>query len=145
MKPEVLRGGLSVDDRGEVGFVNDFTFDDVKRFYTVANHAPGFVRAWHGHKHEAKYVLAVAGSALVCCVAVDDWANPSADLEVERFVLSDRNPLVLKVPEGYVNGFMTLTPDAKLMFFSTSTLEESLGDDIRFPARYWDPWQVEER
>jgi hypothetical protein len=31
------------------------------------------------------------------------------------------------------------------MFFSTSTLEESLRDDIRFPARYWDPWQVEER
>ena len=31
------------------------------------------------------------------------------------------------------------------MFFSTSTLDESLGDDIRFPARYWDPWQVDER
>jgi dTDP-4-dehydrorhamnose 3,5-epimerase len=145
MKPELLRGGLAVDDRGEVGFVNDFAFDDVKRFYTVANHAAGFVRAWHGHKHEAKYVLAVSGAALVCCVAVDDWDNPSADLDVERFVLSDRTPSVLRVPEGYVNGFMTLTPGAKLMFFSTSSLEESLGDDIRFPARYWDPWQVEER
>jgi hypothetical protein len=40
---------------------------------------------------------------------------------------------------------MTLTGDAKLIFFSTSTLEESLGDDVRFPARYWDPWHVDER
>jgi dTDP-4-dehydrorhamnose 3,5-epimerase len=40
---------------------------------------------------------------------------------------------------------MSLTVDAKIMFFSTSTLEESMKDDIRFPARRWDPWHVEER
>jgi dTDP-4-dehydrorhamnose 3,5-epimerase-like enzyme len=145
MAAELLRGGLSVDDRGEVAFVNDFAFGDVKRFYTVSNHAVGFVRAWHGHQHEAKYVLAVSGSALVCCVEIDEWEKPSPDLAVQRFVLSERSPAVLRVPAGFVNGFMTLTSDAKLMFFSTSTLDDSLGDDIRFPARYWDPWQVEER
>ncbi len=145
MEPELLRGGLAVDDRGEVGFVNDFSFDGVKRFYTVSNHSAGFVRAWHGHRHEAKYVLVVAGAALVCCVEIDDWENPSRELEVKRFVLSERSPAILRVPESYVNGFMTLTPDAKLMFFSTSSLEDSLGDDLRFPARYWDPWHVEER
>jgi dTDP-4-dehydrorhamnose 3,5-epimerase len=145
MGPELLRGGLAVDDRGEVGFVNDLDFSDVKRFYTVSNHRAGFVRAWHGHRHEAKYVLAVGGAALVCCVEIDDWATPSAELPVERFVLSDRSPTILRVPAGYVNGFMTLSAGAKLMFFSTSTLQESVGDDIRFPARYWDPWDVEER
>ena len=45
----------------------------------------------------------------------------------------------------FANGFKTLTPDAKLMFFSTSTLEESQGDDIRFDAYYWNPWDVVER
>jgi hypothetical protein len=64
---------------------------------------------------------------------------------VQRFVISERSPSVVRVPAGFVNGFMTLTADAKLLFFSTSTLEESLGDDVRFPARYWDPWHVEER
>ena len=145
MGPELLHGDLVVDDRGEVGFVNDFTFAGVKRFYTVANHEPGFVRAWHGHRREAKYVTVVAGAALVCCVEVDDWERPSPDLEVKRFVLSERKPAVLHVPAGFVNGFMTLAPDSKLIFFSTSTLDESAGDDIRFPARFWDPWQVEER
>jgi hypothetical protein len=33
----------------------------------------------------------------------------------------------------------------KLIFFSTSTLEESRGDDVRYDARYWDIWQVIER
>ena len=90
-------------------------------------------------------MLAVSGALLVACVEIDDWQHPSPGLEVERFTLSDRSPAVLRVPAGYVNGFMTLTEGAKAMFFSTSTLEESLGDDFRFPARYWDPWHVEER
>ncbi len=145
MGAKLLRGDLAVDERGEVGFVNDFDFEGVRRFYTVGNHETGFVRAWHGHRREEKYVLAVAGAALVCCVEIDDWDNPSPELEVQRFVLSERKPAVLHVPSGYVNGFMTLTPDAKMIFFSTSTLEESHGDDIRFPARFWDPWSVEER
>jgi dTDP-4-dehydrorhamnose 3,5-epimerase-like enzyme len=145
MPAELIRGGLAVDDRGEVGFVNDFTFDGVKRFYTVSNHEHGFVRAWHGHRNEAKYVMALTGAALVCCLEVDDWEAPSPDLEVQRFVISEQSPSVVHVPAGFVNGFMTLTGDAKLIFFSTSTLEESLGDDVRFPARYWDPWHVDER
>jgi dTDP-4-dehydrorhamnose 3,5-epimerase-like enzyme len=145
MGAELLRGDLAVDDRGEVGFVNEFGFAGVKRFYTVMNHEPGFVRAWHGHRREEKYVMAVTGAALVCCVEIDDWENPSPDLEVERFILSDRRPAVLRIPAGHVNGFMTLTRDAKLIFFSSASLDESLGDDIRFPARLWNPWSVEER
>ncbi len=40
---------------------------------------------------------------------------------------------------------MSLTDDAKIIFFSTTTLEESQGDDYRFDARLWDCWRVEER
>ncbi len=43
--PKILKGGVAVDDRGDVGFVNEFDFAGVKRFYTVANHRSGFVRA----------------------------------------------------------------------------------------------------
>jgi dTDP-4-dehydrorhamnose 3,5-epimerase len=141
----LLKGGLAVDDRGEVGFVNDFSFSDVKRFYTVANHRRGFVRAWHGHRHEAKYATVVSGSMLVCCVEVDCWEGPSAELRVQRFVMSEKSPGVLYIPAGFANGFMSLTDGAKIVFFSTRTLQESLDDDIRFPARFWDPWSVEER
>ena len=40
---------------------------------------------------------------------------------------------------------MSLSDDAKVVFFSDSTLEDSLNDDFRFPARYWDIWHIEER
>jgi dTDP-4-dehydrorhamnose 3,5-epimerase len=142
---KLINGGLAVDDRGQVSFVNDFDFKDVKRFYMVSNHSAGFVRAWHAHKKEAKYVLVVKGAAVVGAVEIDDWDKPSKDAEVKRFVLSEKKPTVLYIPAGHANGFMSLTKDAQLMFFSTSTLEESLGDDIRYDARYWDIWSVEER
>lgn len=145
VEPRLLRGALAADDRGEVAFVNDFDFAGVKRFYMVSNHSAGFVRAWHAHRHEAKYVTVVHGTMLIGCVRVDNWEKPSPALPVQRFVLSAKTPAVLYIPAGYANGNMSLTPDAKAIFFSTSSLEESKGDDIRYDARLWDPWQVEER
>ncbi|MCE7936357.1 sugar epimerase [Candidatus Saccharibacteria bacterium CPR2] len=142
---EIIEGGLAVDDRGQVTFANEFDFSDVKRFYMVSNHGQGFVRAWHAHKKEAKYVLVVKGSALVGAVEIDDWNTPSKQTEVKRFVLSEKTPKILYIPAGYANGFMSLTGDTQIIFFSTSTLEESLNDDIRYHARHWDIWTVEER
>jgi len=144
-EPYIFNGGLAVDDRGKIAFVNDFDFDSVKRFYMVSNHRQGFVRAWHAHKYEAKYVLAVEGVALVGAVKIDNWEKPSIDLPVERFVCSSQKPQVLYIPPGYANGFMSLTSDLKLMFFSTASLEESSDDDTRFDSRYWDIWNVVER
>ena len=143
--PIVYKGGVAVDDRGAVGFVNEFDFAGVKRFYTVTNHRNGFIRAWHGHRNEAKYLTAVRGSLLVCCIEIDNWDDPASDLPINRFVLNEQSPSVLHIPSGYVNGFMSLTDNAKLMCYSTSSLEDSMEDDIRFPARHWDPWSVEER
>jgi dTDP-4-dehydrorhamnose 3,5-epimerase-like enzyme len=144
-EPFILNGGLSVDDRGEIAFVNDFNFESVRRFYMVSNHKAGFVRAWHAHKREAKYVTAVTGAAIVGAVKIDDWDKPSGDLPVKRYIISSNKPQILYIPAGYANGFMSLTSDLKLIFFSSSLLEESAEDDIRFDARYWDIWNVVER
>lgn len=144
-RPRLLTGGVSVDDRGAVRHVNTFDFAGVKRFYVVDNHRSGLVRAWHGHRREAKYVTVVAGAALVATVAIEDWERPALGAPVERFVLSANTPAVLYVPPGHANGFMSLTADARLVFFSTATLDESRADDVRFPSRTWNPWEVEER
>jgi dTDP-4-dehydrorhamnose 3,5-epimerase len=117
----------------------------VKRFYTVSNHHLGFIRAWHGHRQESKYVTVVQGAALIGAVAIDDWDSPSPDLAVARFVVSAAAPSVLYIPAGHANGFMSLTDDTKLLFFSTATLAQSGEDDVRFPSRTWDIWEVMER
>lgn len=143
--PRLIEGGLAVDDRGVVGFVNDFDFAGVKRFYAVTNHRTGFVRAWHAHHHEAKYVTVLQGAAIIGAVKIDDWEKPSRDNTVYRYVLSSHKPSVVYIPPGYANGFMSLTEDTILVFFSTATLEASRGDDIRYDARYWDIWEIAER
>ena len=144
-RPEVIAGGVSSDDRGRVFFANGLDLSNCRRFYFVENFSVGTVRAWHAHRHERKWVLAVNGAALACCVAIDDWESPSADAEVHRFVLDASNPRSCRCPAGYANGAMSLAPQTKLLYFSDASLDTSLGDDIRYPARYWDPWQVAER
>lgn len=144
-KSKMIQGGIVVDDRGSVSFVNDFSFAGIKRFYMIENHRQGFVRAWHAHKKETKYVMVIKGAALVGAVKIDNWEKPSEVTQVERFILSEKKPSILYIPAGYANGFMSLTVDTKLIFFSTLSLEESQSDDFRFSSRHWDIWQVEER
>lgn len=141
----LISGDLAVDDRGEVGFVNNFDMTQVKRFYTVVNHKTGFIRAWHAHKKESKYVTVVNGAAIIAAVKIDNWDKPSKDLKIYKFILSAVRPSVVFIPKGYANGFMNLTVDTKILFFSNSTLEESMGDDIRYDAYYWNPWHIIER
>jgi dTDP-4-dehydrorhamnose 3,5-epimerase-like enzyme len=137
----MYKGDIAVDDRGKVTFVNDFNFEDVKRFYMVENHSKGFIRAWHGHKKEAKYVFVVSGAIILAILPIDD-TKPS----VERYVLSADKPQVFHIPAGYYNGFKTLTDDTKVIFYSTATLEESKTDDERLYANIKsDIWDVIER
>jgi dTDP-4-dehydrorhamnose 3,5-epimerase len=135
-KPRIFTGGKAIDDRGTVTFVNDFDFSRVKRFYQVENHALNFVRAWHAHKHEGKYIYVAKGTALVGAVNLETE-------EVSKFVISSKAPKVLWVPPNYANGFMNLEEDTIVQFFSTSTLAESQNDDIRFPWDKWNIWKVE--
>jgi len=137
-KIEKIQGGLFADDRGFLRFVNDFDFSDVKRFYQVENHSKNFVRAWHGHKKEGKYVYVARGSALVGAVNMDSE-------EVYKTTLTSQSPSMLFIPPGFANGFKTLEENTILMFFSTSTLEESKGDDIRFDYDKWNIWEEDYR
>ena len=82
---------------------------------------------------------------MIGAVKIDNWEQPSTSLTVMRTVLSAASPQILFIPAGFANGFMSLTPDTRLMFFSTCSLEASRGDDIRYAARHWDIWTIEER
>lgn len=136
---KVFEGKIIADDRGTVRFINDFDFEGVKRFYQVENHKSGYIRAWHAHNREGKYIYVVTGAALIGIV---DFNDESA--VPKKFVLSAEIPKVLWVPPCNANGFMSLREDTRIMFYSTSTLEESVGDDIRFAYNKWDIWSLED-
>lgn len=140
---EVINGGVAVDGRGSVRFVNDFDFKGVKRFYQVQNHEVGFVRAFHYHDFESKYVYVVKGSILLYAVEVNHIHKSNSI--VNKFILSSEKPSVLYIPAKYANGFKTLTNDTIVQFFSTTSLENSLDDDIRFPYDEWGNWDNDYR
>jgi len=136
--PTIIKGGLATDDRGVLRFINDFSFDGVKRFYQIENHEQGFIRAWHGHKKEAKYFYVAKGAILIGAVNLE--TN-----ELFKFILTSENPSVLFIPAGFANGFKNLKTDTIIHVFSTTTLQESLDDDYRFEYNKWNIWEKDYR
>ena len=138
--PLLLNVGKSEDQRGYVEFYNELKLDYYKRFYIVSNPIEGTVRAWHGHKIEEKLIKVLKGEFLICLVKVDNWDQPSKNLEILKYKLNENSGL-LYVPSGYANGAINLSSDSKIMYFSSLVLEDSINDDYRFDSKYWNPWE----
>jgi dTDP-4-dehydrorhamnose 3,5-epimerase len=158
----IINGGVSVDDRGSVRFINDFDplKLGVRRFYQIENHKRDFIRSFHSHLIEGKYAYVIKGTVLVCIAPVIEADSTILSKEIklhngknymiddskkQLFVLSSVLPKVLYIPPGYTNGFKSLEENTIIQFFSTSTLEESKGDDIRFSWNAIDVWEEDYR
>lgn len=134
---QLIKGNTHTDHRGTVRFVNDFTFDGIKRFYTITHPDTSTIRAWQGHKLESKYFYVTKGSFLINWINIDNWEKPSKDLKINTHTLSENQSEILIIPPGHVNGFKALEPDSTMMVFSDMLLEDSKKDDYRFPAEMW--------
>jgi dTDP-4-dehydrorhamnose 3,5-epimerase-like enzyme len=140
-EPYLIKGGVAVDDRGVVTFCNEFDMSKVKRFYFLENHRQGFVRAWHGHRREAKWITVLSGVGIIAVAKLN-----GDKLELPQRYTMHANGDVLYVPGGYANGHKNLVPNTKVMHFSNMTIDETVNDDIRIPAYvYGSTWIVEER
>lgn len=128
---DVINGKRFLDDRGFVSVINDFSeqFNDIKRMYIVENHVKGFIRAWHGHANEDKYALMLNGVAILAATPLS--FNNEPIIKYDAITISSDNPSIIKIPKGNYNGFKLLTDNAKIMFFSTSNLTDSIKDDFR--------------
>lgn len=133
-EPRLIEGGFAIDDRGSVSFINDFSFEGIKRYYQVENFSTNVIRAIHAHKEENKYVLVPKGTVKVVLIKMNEDNTLNLE-EVKTFVLSSKKPNILFIPKMWGNGFRTLEEGTIVQFYSTSTLEESKGDDYRFD---WD-------
>lgn len=157
MEPKLIDGGSAIDDRGKLRFfMKDIPWSKIKRFYTVKNWKNQFVRCWHGHQFESKWVFVVKGSVmfkltpLETMITITDGAvieNPVKEGKIYSFVLDENSNKMLYIPPGYFNGFKTLTPDAEVQFFSDKTTDESKDDDYRMDINKFKPeiWDIKER
>lgn len=156
MKPELIKGGIAVDDRGFLMFANDFdpVKENIRRVYIIRNINDKVVRGFHGHLNETKYISVLKGSAkfIIAEITQVETGVPgdfgwSLDGDLKEFVLSERSPAILKVPAGWANGMKSLEDDTVIIVFSDKTLEEAKNDDLRFQ---WDEkgediWKIKNR
>lgn len=142
MIPKLIKGNRVYDNRGSVSFSNDLNFKKIKRFYNVHNYSKNFIRAWHGHMREEKYIKCVKGTFQISAVKIDNIKMPNKKNKIFSFILNESNNNFVNIPKGYANGSMSLEDNSELLIFSSSSLHESLKDDIRYQADYWNPWKI---
>ena len=145
MGPKLISGNRIFDNRGSLRFSNDLSFKNIKRFYTVHNYTKNFIRAWHGHINEEKYIGCIKGTFQISAVKIDNIKKPNKKNEIYNYFLNDSNNNFVHVPKGFANGSMSLEENSELLIFSTSSIDESLNDDIRYDAEYWNPWKINNR
>ncbi|KRB57300.1 WxcM-like domain-containing protein [Flavobacterium sp. Root186] len=137
MMPKVIQGGNFTDHRGTISYVNDFSFQDIERFYIISNSQENPIRAWQGHKLDAKNFYCLSGSFKIHFVKIDNWDNPSKDLIIETISVSESDSKVVHIPAGYANAIESIEANSKLISFSTLPLTRTKEDDVRFPSDYW--------
>ena len=137
MIPKIIQGGNFSDHRGTISYVNDFSFAEIERFYIISNSYENPIRAWQGHKLDAKNFYCIAGSFKIHFVKIDNWDNPSKNLIVETIYVSELESKVVHIPAGYANAIESLETNSKLISFSTLPLANVKGDDVRYPSDYW--------
>lgn len=137
MDVTIFEGATFKDHRGSVTFVNDFKFDNIERFYVISNSEENPIRAWQGHKLDAKNFYCVSGTFKVCFVKIDNWDDPSPSLKVESIVLDENETRILHIPAGYANAIISLKKDSKLISFSTLPLDKVKDDDVRYASDIW--------
>ena len=45
-KPSIIEGGIHVDERGKINFVNNFSLNEIKRFYLTEHFDIATIRAY---------------------------------------------------------------------------------------------------
>lgn len=136
MKPTIIKGAKFSDNRGILRFNNDFNASETKRIYAIQNANQNFIRGWQGHKIEQRWFSAISGSFIIKLIKIDNWENPSRDLEILEFTLSSETLDFLHVPAGYISWIKSKDPSATLLLLADFFAGE-INDEYRFPLGFF--------
>ncbi len=138
--PQIIQGGNYKDHRGQVTFNNQFDLTPIKRMYFTEHFSTDAVRAWQAHDIERRWFVCAQGAFEIKLVAIDNFSDPSDNLEVLNYRLESENGNVLCIPKGYANGFRALENNSKLMIFSDYEFGANPNDQYRFDKSKWTVW-----
>lgn len=109
-----------VDERGllmEILRTDDEIFSRFAQCYVTVVH-PGIVKGWHYHKKQYDHFSCLQGTAKV--VLYDGREKSKTYQEVNEFLLSLENPLLVKIPPYVFHGF-TAVGDESAMILNLPT------------------------
>lgn len=139
-KVTVVEGEIYRDERGQISSLNNFRFEGVNRCYFIHHPDTAVVRGWNGHRFEKKWFYCLKGAFTVALVEVDNWENPSPDLEAEIFELTEQESRIICVPEGYANCIKAREENSVLLVYSGKRLEDATGDNWKYDKNLWVDW-----
>lgn len=115
----------------------------LKRVYVVKNFESGMVRAFHYHKHESKVITCIEGyiKLVLIRLGAEDSCVPK---EVTEYYLKEGDGKSIIIPLNVANGWQSLQPNSSILVFSDKTAQESMKDDVRYPANLYD-WEIKWR
>lgn len=136
MQPQIIKGAISMDERGSIKHNNGFDLSEVRRMYLIQNRDTEFIRGWKGHRIEKRWFVALSGSFIIRMVKIDNWENPSPDVAQLAFTLSSEVPDVLFSPPGYATAIQANEDGAQLLTLSDYLLGAT-NDEQNYPADYF--------
>jgi len=136
MVPKLISGDSFQDHRGEIKYNNEFDVTSVKRMYIIENIDTVFVRGWQGHKIEQRWFTAVAGGFEIELIKIDDWENPSKELEIITFEICNKSADVLHIPQGYISSIRAICKGSKLLAMADYRINE-IQDEYKFSSDYF--------
>ena len=98
MIPKIISGNSQTDTRGTLFYNNDFDASQIKRVYVIENATTDIIRAWQGHKIEQRWFSAIKGLFKIRLIKIDNWENPTKNLEMLTVKVNADTLEVLHVP-----------------------------------------------
>ncbi len=136
MDPKLITGNRHSDQRGILLYNNDFDASLVKRIYIIENENLEFKRGWQGHQIEQRWFSAVSGKFEIQLIKIDNWENPSKDLEIFTYIIDSEKLNVIHVPSGYISSIQSLELNSKLLVMADYLLGEN-KDEYRYNIEYF--------
>jgi len=131
-----ITGSRYQDDRGIITYNNDFDASQIKRIYTIENHSKDFIRGWQGHKVEQRWFSCMKGSFEISVIVVDNFTNPSKDLIIQKYLLTDDVLTYLHIPSGCITAIQAKEEGSKLLVLADYGLGE-INDEYRYSLEYF--------
>ncbi len=70
-------------------------------------------------------------------VQIDDWEQPSRDLEIGELSWWAKDNQVVHVPAGFGTAFRALQPESKLLVFADVDIDHAKEDDYTYTLDYF--------